>query len=208
MLDFGSLFYLSTYGPPRFLHVAPREQVLNSFEITRGEHRPEKPIVFDYMNGISGDVVGDFIGTALVDPMLISERVVRILASFRGWTTCPVEVYGKGNVPIVGYSGLIVTGRCGEIDNSRSQVRVFPPKTPLAKPYRAWVGLYFDERSWDGSDLFVPPGMTRIFMVQAVKDALEAASVTNVRFVKLAEFERTATEMGIPVGEAGGPRGG
>lgn len=51
-------------------------------------------------------------------------------------------------------------------------------------------GLCFPPESWDGSDIFTAEGYAGIFAVEAVKEALEGAGVTNVDFRRLSEIER------------------
>lgn len=50
-------------------------------------------------------------------------------------------------------------------------------------------GLYFDERSWDGSDIFRPSDDTAwIFITNRVKNVL-SAKTKNIRFVPLEDVE-------------------
>ena len=41
------------------------------------------------------------------------------------------------------------------------------------------IGLFFDEKCWDGTDVFTAEGSTLVFMTRRVKDALEAVKISN-----------------------------
>ncbi|HEY8207038.1 MAG TPA: hypothetical protein VIG99_06145, partial [Myxococcaceae bacterium] len=122
----------------------------------------------------------DFIYTTLATPIIISDRVVGILkdGGFSGWRTYPIELLGKGGNRIPGYHGLAVHGRCGPIDESRA---VKLDQIMPGGVFPAWYGLFFDSETWDGSDLFMTSSAKAwVFVVDAVKRALEKAKVTNM----------------------------
>lgn len=52
-----------------------------------------------------------------------SDRVIDLLRDegFTGWDTFPVEVYLKDGSRLLGYQGLIVTGKCGALDPAASE---------------------------------------------------------------------------------------
>jgi hypothetical protein len=102
---------------------------------------------------------------------------------FTGWRTYPVHLYAKDGARIPGYHGLAIHGRCGPLDDSRSvQLDTIYPGGVFPK----WYGLYFDEETWDGSDLFMTSSeQAWIFVVEAVKRAFEKAKLTNVEFTAL-----------------------
>jgi len=105
-------------------------------------------------------------------------------------TRFPVRLGAKNGSPVPGYQGLIVTGRCGDIDKSRSVPFEKPMGKGTASTY--YKGLFFEEATWDGSDIFRPAGTGFVFVTQKVKDVLSKMGATNFRFESLAEFERAA----------------
>jgi hypothetical protein len=132
----------------------------------------------------------DIIWTGSAVPVLVSDRVVSILdrEGFEGWTTYQVALSGKLGEPIEGYRGLVVHGRCGEIENQRS---IKFDKIMPGGVFPWWRGLYFDPATWDGSAFFMPAGNVGwIFVVEAVKLAFEKAKVKNVVFTPLDKVER------------------
>jgi hypothetical protein len=52
------------------------------------------------------------------------------------------------------------------------------------------VGLYFDLKTWDGSDIFVPESTGYTIVTEQVKIAIEKAKFKNIYFKRLTEFER------------------
>ncbi|RMG23878.1 MAG: hypothetical protein D6732_24330, partial [Methanobacteriota archaeon] len=170
------------------LHVDPVEEIEDEFALVRGEILPEKPIRFRYH---SGSKPYDLIGTTYAPLYLVSDCVIHVFEQegFTGWLTYPVEVYGKKGERLEGYHGFAVSGRCGPIDNTLSR-REWRPAPPGGNPYLAWIGLYFDLSSWDGSDIFVPVSSGYIIVVERVKEALERVGITNVMFDRLTEIER------------------
>jgi hypothetical protein len=126
------------------------------------------------------------------DPMLliVSDTVVRTLEVIgaTGWTTYPVECRNRRGEVVPGRAGLSVTGRCGPPlwRRSRHFQKRLAPGTPPA-PYLR--GFYFDEDSWDGSDVFSPVTTGFVVVVDRVYKALRAAKVRNFRFERLTDFE-------------------
>jgi len=160
----------------------------DAFASTRGEIIPRSVRVDWAMGGVTPS---DFVFATTVAAVIVSDRVVGVLTShgFRGWGVYPLRMFTRNGTEVLGYSGLSVVGRCGPIDNSRSEK--FMKRMP-GGTFPRWRGLRFDETSWDGSDFFIPRGKgATIFVVDAVKNALEEARIRNVDFARLDEIERS-----------------
>lgn len=185
---FDRLYNMSTAGKRTALHVESALGELDTDGLLYGELDPTSPVVFRYKKGAGGATPYDFIRTTWQVLRLVSNRVAEVLRPFTGWTTYPVEVYGKKGELISGYHGLAVTGRCGPIDNNRSIPRICEPPVPEGRVCRMWFGLFFDETTWDGSDIFLSASAVHlIFVTEAVKLALEKAKITNVKFTSLTD---------------------
>jgi len=166
------------------------EEGLDDIAIAGAERLPEKPIVCRHsMGGKPRDLVGTGYGTMI----LLSSRVVGILREkeFTGWTTYPVEVYGKRGERIDGYHGFAVTGRCGPVHWNKARRERRPPPVPNGCGYDVLVGAYISPRSWDGTDIFMPKGTTYIIVLEPVMQALTKAKVSNIGFERLTELERS-----------------
>ncbi|HLL06317.1 MAG TPA: hypothetical protein VK539_37440 [Myxococcaceae bacterium] len=163
----------------------------DTFGLVRAEMQLAQPLEVTWAMG--GAEPGDVIWTTHAVPILISERVVQLLRThaFTGWSLYPVVVQNKQRQPASHFNGLAVTGRCGNLEHSMSVEvpRIFPGGV-----FPVWKGLLFDPASWDGSDFFMPAQRFGfVFVVEAVKKALERAKVRNLRFTPLDQFERSWT---------------
>lgn len=191
---FERIYKLSDPVSARFFRARVELSSESAFAITRGEVRPAEVVVAKWSKGSSRPA--DVIWTTLVAPILVSDRVVSLLSDrgFRGWSSYQVRLVGKRGEEIEGYSGLAIHGRCGPIDDAKS---VEVPQIYPGGVFPAWKGLYFDARTWDGSDVFLPAdGTRRILVVEAVKRAFAEARVKNVAFNPLPEVDRPDLEIG------------
>jgi len=131
------------------------------------------------------------LGTQVASIQTFSNRVLNAFsaAGVTGWKAAPAIVTNSLGQPVPNYGLLIVTGRSGPIDNSRSVQAdwLIHGKTTAKK---AWKGLYFEDGTWDGSDLFAPLGSAFFFATSKVKDVLEREKATNVDLEPLSEVIR------------------
>lgn len=185
---FDRIFLLQEPGNSRaFRGDLDVETTEEAFGVTRAEVHPANPITLKWAMGRSKPV--EVIRTTYGTPVIISDDVVQLLRShgFTGWSLYEVSVQGKQGQAILGYSGLAFTGRCGNIDYTRS---VEVPRIYPAGVFPVRKGLLFDPASWDGSDLFMPAEFVGWkFVVEEVKTAFERAKVRNVEFTPLDQVE-------------------
>jgi hypothetical protein len=168
------------------LRVDSRELLESPDAFARGEQTPQEPI--DFVSD-EGRRSMDLVGTTYATLLLVSPRVIEVLEreGFSGWTTFAVAI---DHPETENYAGLAVTGRCGPIRDALSERITLPPPVPGGRASEGLRGLCFQPESWDGSDLFTPANMTAIFVTALVKQALEAARISNVVFRRLSEIER------------------
>lgn len=161
--------------------------------LIRAEVQPATPIEVGRAMGSAEP--GEVIWTTHAIPIIIADSVVNLLSAhgFTGWSLYPVAVRNKQGKTVPGYSGLAVTGRCGNIEFSKSvQVpRIFPAGvSPVLK------GFLFDPASWDGSDFFMPVRRSgHVFVVEEVKKAFEKAKIRNVSFEALDQVESSILQL-------------
>lgn len=136
-----------------------------------------------------GEKLCDLIGTTAT-LRLISKRVQEALISERitGWRTCPIEFKDKKGELIDNYGALATVGRCGPLDNSRCR-KITRKALATDELIDVFLGYYFDEDSWDGSDLFRPEGTRMTMVTQRAKDVIESISATNIEFKPILEIE-------------------
>jgi hypothetical protein len=106
---------------------------------------------------------------------LVSPLAREAMAPFSGWSTQSVTIGGPGSEALAGYRLLVVRGRCGPFLDARPG------------PYE-YCRAYFNPSTWDGSDVFCPPSSSRVFVVEAVKNAIERAHLSNVHFTPMADL--------------------
>ena len=124
--------------------------------------------------------------------MLLSARVCEAMMPFSGWRPLPAVVVGTDGAERRDYVALCVEGRSGPIDDALSERVTLPPGVPGAPGGPGLLGLYFDPRTWDGSDVFAPEGTTLTFMTQDVARVVEGLEPTNALIQQLSEI----TQMG------------
>ena len=180
LADFDHLYLLKDPFQNRFLRGSVRlPSEANPNGLLTGDWRPAAPVsVGQAEHGIPADVV--WTGEPAV--VLISERLAQVFRAehFSGWLGYPVEVNAEAT-PLK-YVGLTVSGRCGPLDNTRGEwVRKDD------EPGRFLRGLFFDERSWDGSDFFLPTGTLYKFVTERVRSCLRREGVKNIRCDRLSD---------------------
>lgn len=185
---FDKIFYLREAGSRKAFRGKMAVEA-DTLGLIRAEVHPAQPITVDWAMG-SPDP-GSVIWTTHATPLIVADSVVQVLRThgFTGWSLYPVAVSDKQKQPVSAYSGLSVTGRCGNLEHSMSVEvpRIFPTGI-----FPVWKGLFFEPTSWDGSDFFMPTQRFGfVFVVDAVKKAFERAKIRNVNFTPLDQFERS-----------------
>ena len=102
-----------------------------------------------------------------------------------GWKGIPAVIQGHEDLK---YYLLTITGRCGPIDKSSTQI-VDSTKLVYNQTVKANQGLFFPEDSWDGSDMFVSEYVNYTFVTEKVKTLLMKNKVTNVEIINTKELQ-------------------
>ena len=204
---FENIYFLSDPLSNRPLRGAIDAKI-DTFAITRGEVKTLAPIEVSWYMG--GALPSDFVWTGNAGAVVVHRRVVRLFRDqgFTGWRSYVVSVIDKGGDYHPEYEGLVILGRCGPADLSRSAVVISQPQSEyqVGGTFPQFLGYYFSEDSWDGSDIFMekPDAQGRttahVFVTERVRLALEAARVKNVRFERLTE--RTVMTSVYEIGSA------
>jgi hypothetical protein len=169
----------------------------------RGEGHPSRvPVIHHSM----GRKLCDFIWVSLVP--IIHQRVVDLLTlgGVTGWATYPVQVFDREGVPVPGYHGLSITGRCESIFVDRKRAEVVYRDLPGGRfPY--YKGLHLTTESWDGSDVFTAAdGKTgHIVVTEKVRDLFAKARVTNVEISPILEYVSPESAEDLPSYPKAGP---
>ena len=146
------------------------------------------PVIFKQSE--YGKKFQDVLDTGWAGFYLISDKMKSVLEDnhLTGWKTFAVKVLDKKGQAIEGYHGFSVTGRCGEIDYSKSEVieKRLVPNGALGKFYK---GLYVGLEKWDGSDFFLPEKYYGTIITSKAANILKQSKLTNIRMENLAEIE-------------------
>lgn len=122
--------------------------------------------------------------------MVISNRIKNALVqnNIKGITFYDVIILDKQDNLIDGYCGLSVTGKCGKIDNKKSEIieKKLSPNAPLTEFYK---GLHVGLDTWDGSDFFLPENNFGIIVTKRVFDIFKVNKFSNVKLTNLSEIE-------------------
>lgn len=183
---FDRLFFLEwPTSMSRFNAELASEGGLRGFEIARGAKTPPEM----HARWVRGRTIPEpFVHLSLVAPVLFSEDVFHALRSCgaTGWLSRSINLFGKDGVNIPGYSLLVVSGRCGNAQYNRSE-KTF--KSYPAGDCPALRGLFFEESSWDGSDVFMCESERQsIFVTEKARDAIRSVT-RKIKFPRLSDWE-------------------
>lgn len=190
--DFSTLYHFSQAGKrgsfsARYVAADTANARLMRLEhLFRGDETPDSPISFRWAEGSR---LYDLL-LSTIPSYLASTKTFNVLNAIgaTGWSSYSIDLHGESDEVIEGYSGLVVNGRCGslQLDRSRVETRI----GASGRPYEVKIGFYFDEATWNGSDVFTPEGTTFVFVTDKVRRGLEGSKITNVSFTPLDRCER------------------
>lgn len=164
------------------LHLLLKDRI----RLTRGElQSPGLKFIFS-----RGKNWTNLILTDIPSFYLVTEKFIQVLKenSITGWKAIDIELYGKDRKQILGYLGLVITGRCGDIDDSKIKCEL--RYGPSGGGYFEKTGYYFEESSWDHSDLFCPGDRGTIFTSKRFEEVLLATKVSNIILVNITKIQR------------------
>jgi len=191
---FGSKLLSSTMQvhmdrPKGFLPIAPDERrLMDEDRLMQGVYNDFIfPIVFKQEYGKK---LQDMFDTGTASLYLISDKMKTVLEDnhLTGWQTFAVKVFTKKGEEISGYHGLSITGRCGEIDDSKSEI-IEKRLVPNGTIGRFRKGLYVGLDKWDGSDFFLPEKYLGTIVTSRAAEILNKSRLTNIRLQNLADIE-------------------
>lgn len=159
-----------------------------AWELFRGRVYLDRPLNLGIQ---SGGQLTHFLWSSFPPIVCISTYVVELLQAYgvTGWTTYPVEIYGRKGEPLTGFNGFAVTGSECRRDRSRSEI-LTRQAVPEGEHFEVYKGLYFYEEDWDGSDIFRVRSSGGTIVIDKVKKIFKQAKVTNVKLTPLPEVER------------------
>ena len=186
-MDYSSFYDLRTDLKTNCLQVSAKI-IKDELPYVYGEIEMSEPVVFKYY---MGSKIFDLIETGWASLYLISDRIFDAFEenNITGWKKYCAEVYDKKGEPINGYSVLSVTGRCGPIDDDKSELIWKDPPVPEGSRYQVRMGMYFDISTWDNSDIFIPENSLAIVVTEKVKEVLDNLKVSNFNIQPVSMIE-------------------
>ena len=186
-MDYSNFYQLSRDFKSRALQVTS-EDFNDELPVVYGNYEAEKPLCFTHY---MGSKVFDLIETGWVSVFLFSDRIFDAFEenNITGWKKYCAEVYDKKGELINGYSVLSVTGRCGPIDDDKSELIWRDPPVPEGNRYQVRMGMYFDISTWDNSDIFIPENSLAIVVTEKVKEVLDNLKVSNFNIQPVSMIE-------------------
>ena len=184
-----SAVQVSPVGLKEFHPIDPNKNYLfDEHKLIQGDYNNISfPVVFKQEYGKK---LQDVLETGWAGLYLISYNMKVVLEDndLTGWKTFETKVLDEQGQEIQGYHGLSITGRCGKIDYSQSEVieKRLVPEGPLGKYYR---GLYVGLDEWDGSDFFLPEKNFGTVITNRAAGILKKNKFTNIRLENLADIE-------------------
>lgn len=132
----------------------------------------------------------DTLDTGWAGLYLMSDKMKSLLQENKltGWKSFSIRLLDKKENELQGYSGLSITGKCGPIDISKSEVfkKRLVPNGPRCTFYK---GLYVGLDEWDGSDFFLPRHNYGTITTTKAAGVIKSNKLTNIRLTNLAEIE-------------------
>lgn len=187
MLDIRSIYLFSDFDK-RSAFRAENENDLLTKDYLFSSNEDGSIICF---NWFIGSKLYDIIATGYAGVYLVSEKVQLILkeSGFKGYSLRGITLKDKKNELIHGYQLLSIISKVGPFQNEKSIKKMMPPIVSWSDPYEAYIGLYFDVSTWDGSHFFYPEGTSYIFVLEEVKKLFEEHKISNCQFKKVLELE-------------------
>ena len=183
-LDFSRFYELYDPIASRPLRLSPegysdwlsKDQAIDLF---RGRLNLDTPL---RLGAYMGGQATDFLWSGLIPLVCISEQVSELLQlnGITGWSTYPVEVYGRKGEQLHSYHGFAVTGSECRRDRSRSEI-LTRQAVQGGKPFEVYKGLYFFEEGWDGSDIFRVSSSGGTVVTEEVYKLLKEAKVDECK---------------------------
>lgn len=157
-------------------------------QLIRGEYgRLKFPLVFKQEYG---NKLADILDTGWASLYLISDNLKKLLEhnGLSGWRTFPVAVLSKEGREIEGFHGLSITGRCGAIDFTKTEIikKALVPGGPMGEFYK---GLPIDIETWDNSDFFIPDNYFGIIISKQAFEILNGSHLSNIHLLSISEVE-------------------
>lgn len=171
-------FYQITYAFLSGGLVVNSEFATDPYKFMRGEQEVQTPVL---VNRSGGHKLYDVIHGSAVGVLLFHNRFFKALRAERvtGFDSLPASIMVRDKT-VDDYSFLVVKGRAYGIDDYKGEVIDKGPIVPGGASVVVKRGLYFDEGTWDGSDIFLLDETLFIIVTEKVMNIIKNLAITNL----------------------------
>lgn len=146
----------------------------------------------------------DVLNDCSISILIVSKKFIDLLIEngITGWKSYPVLLRGKKNIVYDEhqYYGLSITGRSGDTYVKKSTL--FEKKDEEYKDkYGYFKGDFFDEETWDGSDIFIPENTSKLFISEKFYQLLKKQNYKVLELTPLEEVELSGSLYYAPSGK-------
>lgn len=180
-------FYILSNAHLRGELVIDSPQIANGYGFFRGELAVETPVhIVKHM----GNKLFDYLAGSFYGVQLFHNRLFEALHNedITGFESLPAIIKLKDRT-VEDYSCLIVKGRCAGMDFYKGDIIEKGPIVPGGSSYIVEKGIYFDEKAWDGSDIFLFEGMMFVVVTEKVKLIFDKLAITNIICKETVDYE-------------------
>ena len=158
-----------------------------AFDILRGVRRPPIKLTFQQ---VRKSKMYDLLWAGIPHVIPVSSLLVDILKAegATGWSTYPIALVDRDGAVIHGYHGLSVHGTAGRPQWQRSRKFLEEPILPGGRRSRMLKGIWFDLKTWDGSDLFLLKGTCHLMGTDRIVRAMKKGRVRGIEFTRQSDF--------------------
>jgi len=157
-------------------------------DLMDGKRMPVRPLTF---RQVRKSRFYDLLSSGTPHIIPVSDRLLDILQSegATGWKTFPLVLVDLKGRAVPGYRGLAITGKAGPPLWERSQRFIAEPEESWSPRLRMLRGIWFDEGTWDGSDLFTLKGTCFLLATDRIVRAMRKARLKGIEWSRQSEVE-------------------
>ena len=193
-MEFDRIYSLVDGGKSNCIRLSPKQLIQDFRYVSNGENLEKLDLIHE-----EGDLLCDFISLSIGGVFLVSPKVIKILKeeNISGWASYDVNVEGLAINELQYYSALSIKGSCGPIENDLSKQAVLPPLMPNGPERNTFLGILFNQETWDNSEMFTPKDTAFVYVTQRVKDLFEKHGISNCSFQRITEIENYDRLLGF-----------
>ncbi len=193
-MNYENIYLLGDNDEKKALRLSPLQSITDFSYVKNGDKLERLVLTSE-----EGKYLYDFISLSIGGSYLVSPRVLSILNENKvtGWKAYDVDFSQLSIEGIHNYKALAIKGNCGSINNNLSKPATLPPIMPNSPERKVYLGMLFDEETWDGSDIFSPEETAFVYVTKKIRDLFVENKITNCSFRRITELENYDLTLGF-----------